>query len=241
MSIENYNLTSDLRIKLDGLILLAAIGAETKPMQNKESVILTTQIACQHCDLIIPVPLLKPGQCALCPRCGYKLSRLRVNAISGLMSYSVTGLILLILANLFPFMSFSLSGNMMEISLWQAATELYTGPYKLLSLVVFFFIVLFPAIILGFIFSFLATLGLVGSTFYTATLVRIIFGLLPWAMAEVFFVGVLVSLIKLVTIAEIGLGLSFWAYLLFCLCYVKVLSLVDKYQFWYWMDSAKRS
>jgi paraquat-inducible protein A len=202
---------------------------------------LSSQIACQQCDLVIKTPLLKPGQCALCPRCGHKLSKLRVNAISGLMSYSVTGLILLILANLFPFMSFTLNGNVMEISLWQAATELYTGPYKLLSFIVFFFIVLFPTIILGFIFSFLATLELVGSTFYTATLLRIIFSLLPWAMAEVFFVGVLVSLVKLVTIADIGLGLSFWAYLSFCLCYAKVLSLVDKYQFWYWMDISKRT
>jgi paraquat-inducible protein A len=136
-------------------------------------------------------------------------------------------------------MSFSLGGNFMEISLWQTATELYMGPYKPLSLLVFFFIVLFPAIILGFIVSFLVTLRLFGSTFYSSSLIRLIFGLLPWAMAEVFIVGVLVSLIKLITIAEIGLGMSFWAYLLFCLCYVKVLTHIDKYQFWHWMDLAK--
>lgn len=202
---------------------------------------MSSQIACQHCDFVVVTPVLKPGQCALCPRCRHKLSRLKVNAISSLMSYSVAGLILLILASLFPFMSFTLNGNVMEISLWQAATELYVGPFKLLSFIVFFFIVLFPAIILSFIFVFLATLELIGQTFYTATLLRMIFNLVPWAMAEVFFVGVLVSLIKLVTIADIGLGMSFWAYLSFCLCYVKVLSIIDKYQFWYWMELSKKT
>ncbi|NRA70676.1 MAG: paraquat-inducible protein A [Gammaproteobacteria bacterium] len=202
---------------------------------------MSTKIACQHCDYLMSFPVLNPGQCALCSRCGHKISRLKVNAINNLMSYSLTGVILLILSLLFPFMSFTLSGNMMEITLWQAATELYSGPYKLLALGVFAFIVLFPAVILGFILLFLVSLNLFGHTFYNSTLLRLIFTLLPWSMAEVFFVAVLVSLIKLVTIAQIGIGLSFGAYLLFCLCYVKVLTLVDKHQFWYWMDLAKKS
>jgi len=197
---------------------------------------LNKPIACGLCDLVLPTPALTPGQCALCPRCGHKLFRVKDNAIGQLLAYSLTGLILLLLANFFPFMSFSLSGHIMEITLWQAATELYVGPYKLLSLLVFFFIVLFPALILTVIVSFLVSLNWVGSKMFSSTLVRLIFGLLPWAMAEVFFVGVLVSLIKLITIAEIGLGVSFWAYLVFCLCYVKVLTYIDKYQFWHWLD-----
>jgi len=201
---------------------------------------LNKPIACGLCDLVLPTPELVPGQCALCPRCGHKLFRVKDNAIGHLLSYSLTGLILLLLANYFPFMSFSLSGNMMEISLWQAATELYVGYYKLLALVVFFFIVLFPALILSVIICYLLSLRLVGSRIFSSSLVRLIFGLLPWAMAEVFFVGVLVSLIKLITIAEIGLGLSFWSYLLFCLCYAKVLTYIDKYQFWHWLDLVKK-
>lgn len=202
--------------------------------------LLSSNIACQHCDFMMAEPQLQPGQVALCPRCGHKISRLRVNAVNELLSYSLTGLILLILATLFPFMSFTLNGNMMEITLWQAATEFYIENYKVLAFVVFFFIVLFPGLILMFVFSYVGTLILFGRRFYSPIIVSAIFGLLPWAMAEVFFVGVLVSLIKLTTIAEIGIGLSFWAYLLFCLCYVKVLSLIDKHQFWSWMDLAKK-
>jgi paraquat-inducible protein A len=49
-------------------------------------------------------------------------------------------------------------------------------------------------------------------------------------MAEIFLIGVLVSLIKILSMADIGLGLSFYAYLFFTIFMTITLLYVDKYQ-----------
>jgi paraquat-inducible protein A len=60
--------------------------------------------------------------------------------------------------------------------------------------------------------------------------IKTLFNLLPWTMAEIFLIGVLVSLIKILSMADIGLGLSFYAYLFFTIFMTITLLYVDKYQ-----------
>jgi len=200
----------------------------------------TQYVACDHCDLLLDAPVLHEGDCALCPRCGHKISRLRRQLHAQLSAFGMTALVLLVMSNAFSFMMFNLNGNISEITLWQSALNLYFEQYKALSLIVFIFIVVIPALVVCLILFFLLMIKLDYRPKPLANVLRLIFGLLPWAMAEVFFVGVLVSLVKLVTIAQMDLGWSFWSYALFCVCYAKVLSLLDRYQLWSWLEQGHR-
>jgi len=197
-------------------------------------------IACHHCDLLMTPPQIKAGECALCPRCNHKITRLHFNAINNLLSFAATGLILLFLTTQFNLMTFNLAGNISEIDLWHSAINLYFDDFKVLAILVLFFIFLLPAIILLLIVLFILSIKTKIGCGAQTTLLRLIFLLMPWAMVEVFLVGIVVSLVKLVTIAQMHLGLSFWAYVVFCFCYAKVLSLVDRYQFWHWIDEVHK-
>lgn len=197
-----------------------------------------TVIACHHCDLLMTPPIVEEGQCALCPRCNHKITRLHTGAIHQLLAFSLTGLVLLLFTTQFDLLTFNLSGNISQISVWQSAINMYYDDYKVLSVLVLFFIFLLPAVILTLIVLFILSIKTGVACWAQTTLLRSIFALMPWAMVEVFLVGILVSLVKLVTIAQMGLGWSFWSYAIFCFCYAKVLSLVDKYQFWHWIDEA---
>jgi len=157
-----------------------------------------------------------------------------------LLAYSITGLILLFLSGSFSLMTINLGGNISEITLWQSALNLYFDQYKALSLVVFVLIVVVPAVVVSLVLFFIMMIKFDARPKMLSNVLRLIFGLLPWAMAEVFLVGVLVSLVKLVTISQMELGWSFWAYGLFCLCYAKVLSLLDRYQLWSWLTHGVR-
>ena len=53
-----------------------------------------------------------------------------------------------------------------------------------------------------------------------------------WVMAEVFIIGVIVSLVKIATMATVTLGLSFWAYAAFSVCFALAVATVDRYQVW---------
>jgi len=57
---------------------------------------------------------------------------------------------------------------------------------------------------------------------------RIVFHLKNWSMPDVFLVGVLVSLIKIATIARIEYGASFWAFALFSIAFVTTAGTVDE-------------
>ena len=57
-----------------------------------------------------------------------------------------------------------------------------------------------------------------------------LFKLLPWCMVEIFLIGALVSLIKIISIADIELGLSFYAFILFAVSMTLVVLHIDKYQ-----------
>ena len=53
-----------------------------------------------------------------------------------------------------------------------------------------------------------------------------------WAMVEVFFIGVLVSLVKIAHMATVVIGISFWGYGAFALCFIAAVSNLDRLQYW---------
>ena len=66
---------------------------------------------------------------------------------------------------------------------------------------------------------------------------RLVFGLSPWSMVEVFVIGVIVSLVKLASMATMVLGISFWSYVAFSICMTAALSSLDRMYVW---DSIER-
>jgi paraquat-inducible protein A len=65
---------------------------------------------------------------------------------------------------------------------------------------------------------------------------RAVFALQNWSMAEVFIIGVLVSLVKIMSLATVILGISFWAYSAFSICFILALVSLDRYQCWQLID-----
>ncbi|MFV9615613.1 MAG: PqiA/YebS family transporter subunit, partial [Gammaproteobacteria bacterium] len=59
--------------------------------------------------------------------------------------------------------------------------------------------------------------------------------ILPWSMVEIFLISVLVSIMKLITSADIGLGLSFYAFALFSVFLTATILLLNVHQIWGWL------
>ena len=53
-----------------------------------------------------------------------------------------------------------------------------------------------------------------------------------WSMVEVFIIGVIVSLVKIAAMATVVLGISFWAYAGFSICFTLAVASLDRYQCW---------
>src|ERR1700730_16788875 len=60
-----------------------------------------------------------------------------------------------------------------------------------------------------------------------------------WSMVEVFLLGVVVSLLKLGTVAKLTLGTSFWAFVGLMVCLVAALTVIDFAELWEQLEAAQ--
>lgn len=194
------------------------------------------KVACHECDLLQTMPKLNAGDKAYCPRCGHLISQLSHNAAERLIALSISALILLVTAVSFPFMAFSAKGKEQVITLLESTTELWQLGYEELGVLIFLFILWIPASFLFGLLYLLIPLYLGVRPPFSTQICRWLFTLTEWSMAEVFLIGVLVSLVKITSMAVVSPGISFWAYILFSLLLTAVISQADKYQIWRWID-----
>lgn len=192
----------------------------------------TACIACPSCDLVFDVSDLAHGETAYCSRCGHFLTRYRVDELNRVMAYTISALILLALACSFPFMAFKASGLESVMTLPQTALELWQNGMPDLALLVAAFIILIPAAVLLLLVVLVGALMIQRQTAWLSPLGRLIFTLQSWSMVEVFFIGVLVSLVKIAEMATIVLDISFWAYAAFSILFILALSNLDRFQCW---------
>jgi paraquat-inducible protein A len=185
---------------------------------------------CHECDYRVKLPLLTHKQSAVCPRCGLQLTVYHHNASQRIIAMAITSLIFLIASLPFKFLSFSASGQYQSIDMLGSLWVLVEKDYALLALVQVTAVLILPAFVLIGLLYLLVPLSLGLRPKKAKLVIKTLFKLLPWTMAEIFLIGVLVSLIKIISMADIGLGLSFYAYLLFTVSMTLTFLYVDKYQ-----------
>lgn len=187
-------------------------------------------LTCQDCLHKVMLPVLQHRQAASCPRCGLQLTVFYQNARQRIIALSITSLIFLLASLPFEFLSFSANGQQQTINILSGLWILVEKNYAFLALVQITAVLILPAFVLISLLYLLIPRRLALVPHRATWAVKILFALLPWTMAEIFLIGVLVSLIKIISMAEIGLGLSFYAYVLFTLSMTSTLLFVDKYQ-----------
>jgi paraquat-inducible protein A len=190
------------------------------------------EIACHGCDLLVNVAALKHGESASCPRCGHFLTKLRTDAYSRVLAYTVSGLILLVLANSFSFLSFAASGLESVITLRQTPGAVWDYGMPEVAIMVAAFIIIIPAVILVLLLFLCLPLERGLYRPWLAPVAKWIFIAQNWAMVEVFIIGVIVSLVKIAAMATVVLGISFWAYAGFSICFTLAVASLDRYQCW---------
>ncbi len=189
-------------------------------------------IACHACDLMVDVDELKVGQRASCPRCGHFLTRVRADAHSKVLSYSIAAMIALATANAFPFLSFASAGLESVMTLPQTPGMLWDYGTPTVAILVAAFIIFIPAVVLVLLIMLSLPLHRGRWRPWLKPVGRWVFHLQSWAMVEVFIIGVIVSLVKIAKMATVVLGLSFWGYVAFSILFTMAIAALDRYQVW---------
>ena len=169
-------------------------------------------IACHDCDLLHHIQSLQDGETARCRRCGAVLYQQKRNSLDRTLALTLTGIILYVVANTYPFLSFALEGRVQHNTLLTGVIELGAGGMWGLAALVFFASILAPVLKLLGMLCVLFPLKLQRRSWSVARSYRLTELLQPWSMLEVYMLGVLVALIKLSQMATIVLGTAFYAF-----------------------------
>jgi paraquat-inducible protein A len=173
---------------------------------------LKSLIACHECDLLHHVEPLPHGAAARCTRCGAVLYQEKRDSLDRALALTMAGLILFILANAFPLLAFKLEGQVKHATLITAVRDLYAQGWGEIGLVVFITSILVPFIYLLGMLYILLPLKFNRVPRHLARVFRFVRSLQPWGMMEVFMLGILVSVVKLMKMATIVPGISLYCF-----------------------------
>ena len=168
---------------------------------------------CHECDLLQRNPPLPDAGSAHCVRCGHLLHKHRPDSINRTLALTLAGLILFVIANSFPFLSFEMQGQMTQTTLFTGVKDLTEQGKGEVAAVVFFTSILAPGLQLLLLLVVLLPLKIGGRLPPRfPTLFRWFKTLAPWGMMDVFMIGILVSVVKLTEMAHIVPGISLFAF-----------------------------
>ncbi|MGU7814172.1 paraquat-inducible protein A [Burkholderia sp. AW49-1] len=160
-------------------------------------------IACHECDALLHKPRLSGREIARCPRCDALLYRNSTTQIERISALAVAALVTFVIAQAFPILEMDLNGTRVQTTLIGAIDALWHQGMEVVGVMVFCSTVLFPLVEMAALLYVLLPIrrGVVppGLNFVLRTiqLVR------PWGMIEVFMLGIVVTIVKMVSLARV--------------------------------------
>ncbi|AYC31701.1 paraquat-inducible protein A [Pseudomonas cavernae] len=165
-------------------------------------------IACHECDLLMCKPLLADGERAECPRCGYELFAHRHQVIRRSLALVLAALLLYVPANFLPIMQLNLLGQASQDTVWSGVLGLYDSGMQGLALLVFLCSMGIPLLKLLCQLCVLLSIRWDVGRSYGLLIYRIYQHLREWGMLEVYMMGTLVAIVKLLDLADLSLGIG---------------------------------
>lgn len=169
-------------------------------------------VICEHCDAVYRKRPLARGEKARCTRCDAVLYRHQWLNVRRVLALSLAGLILWLMANIWPIFSVSAGGVHGSSTLWGAVMAAWNEQARMVAVLVagtLFFAPLLQLLLLvwacGFAMARRRPPGLI-------QVVRMLAWLHPWSMIEVWMLGILVAVVKLHSVFDIQVEFGLWAF-----------------------------
>lgn len=197
-------------------------------------------IACPECDLLIRKTEAGQGIKGLCPRCGCTLFHVKKDPIERTLILSLTGLIFFVPAMVLPIMTLDTLGLEQSTNIIQGIRALFRDGFHMVGVIVLLTAVIVPLIKLTLLFYVSMALRIRADGNNMGPTFRFYQRMDEWGMLEICMLGILVSIIKLVDIAQISYGIG-----LFCFVSLLIITIVssvslDEHTYWSLIEGRSR-
>ena len=181
-----------------------------------------SNVACHSCDKLFTLPELRHGQRLRCTRCDSVITDFSDTGIQRALALAIAGLVLQI----------EVQGQTSSINLVDSALMLFANSNYILGSLVLVFILIVPLVILTAIILLATCMLFQYQSEKLIVVARGFYLIRDWNMVEVYLIGMIVSLTNLMELAEVSLGLSFWALIAFSLTFLSAIYNMDRHVVW---------
>ena len=200
---------------------------------------ITGLAACPSCDLLYRKISPGRGKKVSCPRCGHKLGVFVQDSIDKTVAMSLTGLLLFIPAMTMPIMTFTVMGLKGSGSVIDAIIALFQQQYFFVGIMVLLVSFLFPLVKLALLFHVSYSLKMGRYSASLPLVFRAYKHVSEWGMVEVYMLGILVSIIKMFSMAAIQYNIGFFSFTALVLITVTSTVVLDEDLFWKQIEQKK--
>jgi len=192
-------------------------------------------ISCQDCGHVYDLPHVAENQQLECKFCSHVMLINRPDWEHKVSAFTISGTILFILANIFPFIGLESAGQVQHSNLIGGVHALIQRDEFLLASIVFITIFLFPLFeLLGLLYILLFRFMNVRAPF-VGKIVHLLHIAKPWGMLEIFLVGLAVASLKLGAFAEIVVGTGLYAFIGLVLTLIVNNIYLSREDIWDWL------
>ncbi|NHC02469.1 paraquat-inducible protein A [Acinetobacter sp. 187] len=187
-------------------------------------------VGCEDCDAVYVRIALASKERAYCPYCGTELYR-DLYSFNTLLALVVTSLMIFVIANSFPIVTVELQGIFSQTTLLGAAWTMYQADRAFVGFLILMTTFVVPLLYLLLMAYILSSVMIHPHQPLTVMQVRALRGLYllrTWGMVEVFLIGILVTLVKLVGMVKVIPGIALWAFAILSLLLVYIVSMKVK-------------
>ena len=194
---------------------------------------------CPDCDLVITLPKMDCRQKACCPRCTHVIECSRPMSLQILFALTLTGLLLYVPATFYPVLFMELAGQQHSSSVWEGVIALWNEKFQLVAILVFFSAMLVPLVRLLVLLPVLLAAHFRIGVWPAKRLYRRYLHLCEWGMAEIYMLGILISLIKLADMASVHVGTGLFCYTALMLVEVAIAVNLNRQHMWQCLDESE--
>jgi len=197
-------------------------------------------ISCHECDTISKISKPHIEGRFKCPNCKHLLYKNKRGMIEKVFAYNLAALILFAVTNYFPFISFHVVGNTSHVNFTTSIYYLFQDKQYMMGTAILMTTIAVP------ISRIILYLSLFGPLYfgylprYSTRVLKWLEALLPWGMLDVFLVGVLVSMVKLIKMGTIIPGTSLWAFMIMVFVLAAVQVTFEPHSIWERIGEEKR-
>jgi paraquat-inducible protein A len=189
-------------------------------------------LVCSQCDLVQREVPLQPGDKARCIGCENVLYRSQPHGLKLSLIFSITAAALFLISNAFPIVTISSQGLTNSTTLLEAVSRLIQDGIPIIAILVFITTFFMPALEILILMYLLIPLSLGRIPPGLSFGFRLICLVKPWAMIEVFMIGLLVTITKLNTFASVSPDIALVSFVLLMLSVTIATSNFDVHTFW---------